>query len=210
MKNKGLLICFTGIDGSGKTTLAKSLEASLKDSRKSCKYFWCGWRKFETPLFKSIVMMTKNLAKNKKIIIRQPSSNNFLFYVAWLDYFVRVFPNLLVSLYRYDVVIVDRYIYDIIIGFSMNAKSSRGEMNNTTEFFSLFPKPSIIFFIDLPIELAYARKDDIPSVNYLSQRKTMYLELLKNYQNKTIVLDGIKSKKELTDTIFEIVMGVVK
>jgi thymidylate kinase len=208
---KGIFICFTGIDGSGKTTLTKSLEESLNDSGLSCKYSWCGWRRFETPLFKPIATLVKKFSKNKRRMDDKPASppmhNSLLFYAAWLDYVLRVFPSLLISLYKYDVVIVDRYIYDIVVGFSVNTGSNKKrKMNRILKSFSLFPKPNIVFFIDVPPELAYARKDDIPSVDYLSQQKTIYLELLKKYKNKTVILDGTKSKKELVNTIFETVM----
>lgn len=206
---KGLLICFTGTDGTGKTTLAKSLEKSIKNSGISCKYIWGGWRGFESFLFKPIanIIRKKRSSEEKSITMPMPIQNNFLFsYAAWFDYFLRVFPNLLISLCRYDLVILDRYVYDVAIGSSINTKKDSEKL--LRRFFNIFPKPDITFLIDIPEEIAYTRKDDIPSVEYLYQQKRIYLKLLKKDDAK--ILDGIKNKEELLDIVFKDVKGVLK
>ena len=209
MKNKGIFICFTGTDGTGKTTLAKSLEESIKNSGSSCKYIWGGWRGFESFLFKPIVniIRKKRNSEEKSVTMPRPMQNNFLFsYAAWFDYFLRVFPNLLISLYKYDLIILDRYVYDVAIGFSINTKKDGEKL--LRRFFYIFPEPDITFLIDVPEEIAYSRKDDIPSVEYLYQQKRIYSKLLRKDDAK--VLDGLKNKEELLDIVFKDVKEVLK
>lgn len=197
---EALIVCFTGMDGTGKTTLAKSLEKSIKNSGISCKYIWCGWKGFESFLFSPIAKIIRNNRESKGGARMRGASiqNNLLFtYAAWLDYFLRIFPNLLVSLYKYDLIILDRYIYDVAIGFSINTDREGKEL--LRRFFYIFPKPDITFLIDVPEEVAYTRKDDIPSIEYIAKQRAMYLKLLEEYNIH--VLDGTKSKEELLSVV---------
>jgi len=206
---EALIVCFTGMDGTGKTTLAKSLKESMKNTGISCKYIWGGWRGFESFLFSPITKIIRNNRESKGGARMRGASiqNNLLFtYAAWLDYFLRIFPNLLVSLYKYDLIILDRYIYDVAIGFSINTQKEGEKL--LRRFFNIFPKPDITFLIDVPEEVAYTRKDDIPSVEYLYQQKRIYSKLLKKEDAK--VLDGLKDTEELLDIVFKDVKEVLK
>jgi len=200
MKSRAILICFTGIDGTGKTTLAKSLEESLEDSGISSKYLWGGWRGFESFLFSQVAkFMRENREARWGAGMRSINiQNNFIFtYAAWIDYFLRVFPNLLKSLYKYDLVILDRYVYDVAIGFSINTKNDCEKL--LRRFFYIFPKPDTTFLIDVPEEVAYTRKDDIPSVEYLHEKRKIYKKIGDEFE--MIGLDGTKSLRELNEKI---------
>ena len=195
---RGTLICFIGVDGSGKTTLARSLERHLKDSGKSCKYIWCGWRGFESFLFKPIVKIIKKIIYNSGKYGPNPKTNvNTLSYFALVDYLLRVLPDVFLSLCRYDYVIADRYIYDVSVGFS--SLRGKSKTNLFKRIFWLFPKPDIVFFIDIPEHIAYTRKGDVPSVDYLAKQRAMYLKLIEEYDIR--VLDGTKSKEELLNVV---------
>ena len=206
---KGAFICFTGMDGTGKTTLAKSLEESIKNSGISCKYIWGGWRGFESFLFSPIAKIIRNNRESKGGACMRGASiqNNLLFtYAAWLDYFLRIFPNLLISLYKYDLIILDRYIYDVAIGFSINTDREGKEL--LRRFFYIFPKPDITFLIDVPEEVAYTRKDDITSVEYLHEKRKMYKKIEGEFE--MVILDGSKSLDDLKNSIQKEVFVKVK
>lgn len=200
---KATLICFNGIDGSGKTTVSKSLKSTLEKMNISCKYYWCGWRGFESWAFKPMISLIKGASKigNSSIESNKISTCNrripAFSYFAILDYILRVLPNILFSLYRYEIVIADRYIYDVIVGFSVFNK--RNEKFVFKALTSLFPKPDIIFFIEVPDDLAFSRKDDVPSVEYLTKQKVVYSKYLKGPAIK--VIDGTKTKDEILNIV---------
>ena len=204
---RGIFVCFTGVDGSGKTTLARHLEKHLKDSKKSCKYIWCGWKGFESFLFKPIASIIRRNSGNKPISTYS-LENNFLFdYIAWLDYSLRVFPRLFLAIHMYNLVILDRYVYDVVVNFSLNSKKDSKKL--LKNFFRIFPEPDVTFLIDVPEEIAYKRKDDIPSFEYLSIQRKYYLKLPKHHTNVR-VLDGNRSKEELMYIVIKEVEGLVK
>ena len=48
---------------------------------------------------------------------------------------------------------------------------------------SLIPKDSRLIVIDVDESIAYNRKHDIPSINYLKERRKLYLTLAKNIKH---------------------------
>ncbi|MBI5049489.1 MAG: hypothetical protein HZC11_01090 [Nitrospirae bacterium] len=46
-----------------------------------------------------------------------------------------------------------------------------------------FPQPDIVMYIDCPEDIAFSRKDDIntPNVEYLRERRELYLKLADKY-----------------------------
>ena len=59
----------------------------------------------------------------------------------------------------------------------------------------LFPKPDILFFVDVPEEIAFSRKDDVPSIEYLSDRRHIFAKIASIFNMKK--LDGSKKIEEL-------------
>lgn len=196
---KGLLICFAGVDGSGKTTLARSLEDYLKKSGLLCKYVWCGWRGFESFLFGPFARLIKTHYERGGTFNRLTKTAPFSSF-ATFDYILRVFPSILVSLYRYDVVIADRYVYDLLVGLAVTS----GKKNpHIQKLLNLLPKPDITFYIDISEELAYSRKNDISSPNYLSKQKKIYPKIFENYNTIVKIIEGTKNKEELLKIVLE-------
>lgn len=196
---KGIFICFTGTDGSGKTTHAKNLNKYIKNSGKSCNYIWCGWRCFDSFLFRPIVKFVKNICGHKKEEhgtnkYSEANSNIILGYFTMIDYILKTLPSMLSSLYRYDYVIADRFIYDVMVGFSISYKKI-----NIKRFFWIFPRPDIIFFIDTPEYVAYNRKGDIPSIEYLYRQKSIYQKLFDEYD--MLRIDGTKNIEDISNMI---------
>lgn len=200
---KATLICFNGIDGSGKTTISKSFKNASEKLNISCKYYWCGWRGFESWLFKPIISIIKKTSKTRTSSLESnklPALNSKIpafSYFAILDYVLRALPNILFSLYRYEIVITDRYIYDVIVGFSVFNKKNEKFVFKVLTY--LFPKPDIIFLIEVPDNIAFSRKDDVPSIEYLTKQKVVYSKCLKGLTTK--VIDGTKNKDEILNIV---------
>lgn len=206
-----VLACFTGIDGSGKTTVAKTLQKSLSQAGISSTYIWCGWRGFESWLFKPFAAITKNAMIKRGNERRVASAHEripFFDYLTWLDYFVRVCPALVVSSLTSTILVVDRYVYDVIQELHGEDTKSR---RMVTWLMELFPQPTVVFYIKVPPEVAYARKDDIPSVEFLLRSDEEKQKMLKELSaNRVIVLDGTRTVHELTQDAFKIVTALVK
>ena len=206
-----VLACFMGIDGSGKTTVARSLHESLTSAGISSTYLWCGWRGFESWLFKPFASQTKNAMTRRgseEIIASAHDKIPFFDWFTWLDYFMRVCPLLVASLLKNTIVVADRYVYDVILD------PSRSDGSKSYRFvvwlFKLFPQPAIIFYVKVPPELAFARKDDIPSLEFLRQSDEEKQKLIAQLPvDQVITLDGTRTVQELTEEAFRITTALI-
>ena len=205
-----VLACFMGIDGSGKTTVARSLHESLTNAGISSTYLWCGWRGFESWLFKPFAAQTKYAMTrrgNEEGIASAHEKIHFFDLLRWFDYFIRVCPALIASLLKNTIVIADRYAYDVILEIRSDGSKSH---RLVVWLLQLFPEPAIIFYIKVPPELAFARKNDIPSLEFSCENDEEIQRLLKELPvDHVVTLDGTRSVKELTEDALKIAMQIV-
>jgi dTMP kinase len=199
-----------GIDGSGKTTVARSLHESLTSAGISSAYLWCGWRGFESWLFKPFASQTKNAMTRRgseELIASAHYKIPFFDWFTWLDYFVRVCPLLVASLLTNTIVVADRYVYDVIL--TLHADGSKS-YRLVVWLFKLFPQPTIIFYVKVPPELAFARKDDIPSLEFLRRSDDEKRKLIAQLPvDQVITLDGTRTVQELTEEAFSITTALI-
>lgn len=197
-RTRGLLICFTGIDGSGKTTLARMLVDAMRESGVRITYTWCGWRRFESPLLMPLAWAVKRLLFGRK----HDGSNHGLMggvrnpiycYLILLDYLFSSLLKVRIPLWLGHNIVSDRYAYDMMAGPLVNYDLARRVVVN------LLPKPDLVFLVDLPEEIAYQRKDDVPSIEYLKKQRGVYLEIGKGFG--MTVLDGAEQLAELRKTV---------
>ncbi len=202
----GYFICIVGIDGSGKTTLANRTIKTFSD-RLSLKYIYCGWRQFDSFIFRYIVKVLKKFRSTKslnayKFTTRIPKTRNkelFKFFVL-TDYYITIISRLTVPLIFGTNIISDRYFYDVFINTGLDLKESNNEiMASISKWSHLFPKPDIIFLIDVPVEISYLRKNDIPYKNYLSKHRKLFQDISKSYD--VVLLDGTLPLEKLEKLI---------
>ncbi|MGD8627857.1 MAG: hypothetical protein PVH52_02120 [bacterium] len=76
------------------------------------------------------------------------------------------------------VVILDRYVYDSLIDIDSAFGSGGTEAVKMMDssLLGLFPRPDMVFLLEIPPEEAMKRKDDIPSMAYLEERHGLYLK----------------------------------
>lgn len=212
------VICFVGIDGSGKTTLAKNLVKTMAHEGIQYKYVY---GRLEPFILKPFIMIGRRIflrgndmfedykqyssAKNHAI-----KHHSFLFtfyrYVLLLDYFLQMLFRVRLPFMLGKKIVCDRYVYDTVItDLSVDMNYSGYEIRNLIKrFFYIAPKPDLAFLIDLPEEIAFQRKDDTPSIEYLKERRHVYLDV--GREEGMSVLDGSIDLTEIKNLITEEVL----
>ncbi|MBL7124592.1 MAG: hypothetical protein ISS51_00650 [Dehalococcoidales bacterium] len=208
-KTKGFFICFTGMDGSGKTTLARELVVMLREKGIECKYIYARFSPF---ILKPFMLMGKWLflrgkdfykaypeySSTKRRAIQKHSLLSRAYrQIMLLDYSLQVFLKVRLPLFLGRNIICDRYLYDTVI---TDLAPDMGYAEDRiiallTSMLRFFPKPDTTFLIDLREEIAYQRKDDIPSLEYLKERRNTYLNI--GRKHNMVVLDGTRPIDEL-------------
>lgn len=208
------LICLIGIDGSGKTTLAKALAEETKKSGLNYKYVWGNAQPiFLLPLRKlahltvlrNVDMKKENDRYDK---VKEDVSTKYCF-LLWIysrvllfDYVIWLFFKVKLPLFLGKKVICDRYIYDVAISLYFLNKSYFADIEKTiNKLFNYFPKPELLYLIDVPVAVAFKRKNDIPSLAYLENRKIIYTKLSNAFNVSK--LNGENSIEDLVKTIIQ-------
>ena len=217
---KNFFVCFTGMDGSGKTTQAETLIEEMKKKGFVAKY---AWNRFEgrmlmpfTAIMKMIFFRGKDAIDNpaefygtKKRLLRNHILSIGYQYFLLFDYFFQILFRVRIPLIMGKNIVCDRYVYDIIVDLLVDFNNSEEKAKTILKnLLYLFPKPDLIFLIDVPEEIAYRRKDDTPSIEYLRERRNIYLNIGKEYG--MVILDGSKRLKELEGLIRKEVFGMAR
>ena len=207
---KGQIICFTGIDGSGKTTQAKKLLNALKEKNIDAIY---SWTRREPYLIKPIVALVKRILKEpsksegksylnikkkrKGTLFKFPLIQTIWIYVAIIDYFAKLIPQVYVPLFKGKIVICDRYVSDMIADFVANFDYNSHQIRQLLKnpLLKLFPMPDKVFYIKIPASLGYKRKSDGTSLEYLLDREKIYDFLAK--EMNMFVVDGTRDIEEI-------------
>lgn len=217
IKMSRLLICFVGIDGSGKTTIARMTEQILRRQGMQAKYVWAAYNfifmKYIVKIFKKI-FIKENIYKNYNdyiISIQKftslPLISHVYFVLISIEYMVEILFKVRLPLLLGKNVIVDRYVFDTAANLAVNLGFGTEEyMQLVNKLLKFCPMPDIIYYIDVPEEVALKRKNDIPDINYLKLRKRCYDELAKVYKiiilNNTGDIEGMKNKLTSSISLF--------
>jgi thymidylate kinase len=217
---KNSLICFIGIDGSGKTTIAKEINKKFINNDMNSIYvygrivpvfsrflMWLG-RIFILKRGKNAIFNDyENYSNQKKQIFEKSIYSKMYERILLLDHLIQIYIKIKIPLLLGKIVVCDRYIFDTIItDISINLGYSLEEsVDLIKSTFRYIPYPDFIFYIKVTEELAYSRKDDVPHINYLIERKKLYDNLEKHF--KIINLDGSKGIVEITNEAFNLITG---
>lgn len=222
---KRLLIVLTGIDGSGKTTQARMLLENFNRDGIEALYVWSRWEPFIIRPF--IRVWKKNLKKEgaeqnssdgydkmkggKRRLLENPVFRWLWLAAFFIDYGFQIFVKIRLNLIVNKLVVSDRIFYDSIIDQAINLDTKKDwliKSMNSFWFEILFPKPDLVLFIDCPGEIAFNRKEDAPNVEYLEDRRKLYLKL--SEEQGWIRLDGTLSENEIAGRIRDIVYQIVR
>jgi dTMP kinase len=212
--SKGYLIVFTGIDGSGKTTQAKLLVEELQKDGIRASYVWSRWG----PLFlRPLIDRWKNNIKRdpgtpkhtadnvkdrKQKLLRNPVLRWIWLFLFFVDYGLQIFVKVRLSLFKEQFVVCDRMHHDAIVDQAVNIGDKREWLLGSLNSFWMrifFPKPEMVMCFDCPEDIAFSRKSDTANLQYLVDRRKIYLKLAEQYG--WIKIDGTSSIEEIAHQI---------
>ncbi|AWR94590.1 dTMP kinase [Acidianus brierleyi] len=184
-----LLIALEGIDGAGKTTVAKKLFEKLHNKNVIIT---------AEPFTQDIIKMIEDNGWKNPIILTLLFAADRAIHINWI---YNQHP---------DIVILDRYIYSSIAYQSVMGIDEEW----IREVNSKFPKPTITFLIDVPIEIAIQRINKNDKFNFEEKIKLLhnvrnkYLEIAK--KDKLIIVNGQNNIETITTEIFNVVEKYLK
>ena len=193
-----MFITFEGIEGSGKSTQIKLLQASLKQEGHSVEILR---EPGTTQLGEKIrdVFLEKI---NEKV---DPMTEAFLLYASrkHLD------QNFLQEhLKNKSIVIADRYS-DATVAYQCFGKGLSEDFVQYIHEKSDLLSPDLTFYMDITAEASKARIDDreldrmeSESLDFFNKVRSGYLEIAKSNPDRIIVLDAELSVEDLQDKIF--------
>lgn len=217
---KPMLITFSGIDGSGKTSYASALVKAFENCGLKTEYIWGRvgstrssqlaskvykkvFKKYEyAPKFKNSDGRYTDFTRREKIFKKKWVST--LWHILNIFDFC-VFYNLKVrkAILSGKVVICDRYILDIIA--DMYVHSSNKKPNLILKIFSaLLPKPGTGIMLKVRPEVAYERAKEKEHIEYLHRQSNLYKQVQEPY------LKEINSEGEFRDICNTLVKDVLE
>jgi thymidylate kinase len=207
-------ICFTGIDGSGKSTLASLLVSTLRQNGIESKFVYSRYKPMLARPLLSIARLLFLHGENpfkdydryvnvRKSAFSNGAASRAYEYVMLVDYVMQVLIKVKLSLAQGITIVCDRYIYDTIINDMLDNRHSTARIETLLDkLFLILPRPNIAFLVDVPEEIAYKRKDDVPSMDYLKIRRPLFLSIASS--QGLVVLDGTQNLRRLKHDIMEV------
>lgn len=192
-----MIVCFNGIDGSGKSLQAQRLVEHLNEAGYPAVYVWNGTRapvtRWFTRLIKRMLGVTKVTAPSPvaptssskeyrsyltqtQQIFKRPLVRNIWLHKSLLEHTVEIWARVLPHLLRGRIVVCDRYIFDTVISISVLSNLNPEEVARLLRVSLWYPvpRPTNWFFLDVAAEVGFQRKDDVPDLLFLERRVPLY------------------------------------
>jgi thymidylate kinase len=184
ISSKVRLICFSGIDGSGKTVHALRTLQDLNKSDRKWRYLWFG-----TPYFISFPFMalcrflnltSRYQVTDKLIVSEHQYYRNKTIALLWpwiqfVDLLTYTFFEVWLPIWAKTSIVCDRFVHDTLIDVMADVddellpKKPVGKL-----ILRLRPKNTITFFLDVNVKDAYQRRPDVPNLRYLTRRMNLH------------------------------------
>jgi len=191
---KPLLVSFSGVDGSGKSTQIENLRSTLHAAGFETRLlaFWDDvvvGVKYRERFVHKVYKSEQGVGEPGKPVNRQ-DKNVRRWYLTVVRHLLYLADSL--SLCRVvkqarktgaDVVILDRYIYDELSNLDLRNSLSRAFVKLVQR---LAPKPDIAYLLDADPKAAYERKPEYP-VDFMKECRRSYFELASLLKTMTVI-----------------------
>lgn len=194
-------ISFSGVDGTGKTTLVKNFSKVLKDINVGTKivHFYHDNTIFKILKLLKIIKIPKMDDKYYKLTrentkkVKQKGKSLIWAFAHFIDSYLQYLFSMLNR--GGKIILFDRYLYDYLISFEyFNIK-------NYKIFTKFIPKPNIAIVVTIDPQIAHKRKPE-NTIGFFKFSEIKYKNLAKKY--KLLLLDANnKNKEELTHNLVE-------
>ena len=192
-----MLITFSGLDGSGKSTLVDYLKESLEKDNQNVAV---SHMNYDIGLYSALRFLAKKTmhrggahangkhseshapreqayegqfrSKGAKLRYKLVWNKGLRVLIYPLDVLIFLFYRFYIENVNRQVLIMDRYFYDTLV----DVTGARGSLR--LRFLSwLTPTPNLRVYLDVSPETAFARKNEY-SVDYLNDRRVSYQKLM--------------------------------
>jgi len=217
-RKRSTFICFTGMDGAGKTTLARYLSSAMGDNGLENHYVHSRLKPFisRLPMQAGMALFLRGKKKHrsygeyagrKKRLFRNRLLSQIYSLFLSVDYFFQVFFKIRVPLMRGRNIVCDRYVYDtVILDLAVDLGYSPDKTAGVIRsWLSFLPEPDLVFLLDAPEEIIFARKNDIPSLDYTREVRSLFLAVAGD--SRMVVLDSSRPVEEVAELALDKVMN---
>ena len=195
---KGILIVFEGIDGSGKSTQAEILLERLQEEDFNVVYF-------REPSKGKWGRKIKKKALHPDSLTAEEELDLFL-----KDRRENVEKNLKPALKKKRVVILDRYYYSTIAYQGAKGIDEKLIRRMNEEF---VVEPDLVFIFDIDPQKGLERIENRKNKDRLFEREDYLVkvrEIFRSFKGEKFVhIDALKSKEEISKEIQEIVLRII-
>ena len=203
----GLIIAFSGVDGSGKTTIAKRVVDRLQSQGFRVTYHHELDFILLKPIFRLAAKLVGKRVENAKARVllsaeqSRPLYSGMYYFLIWLD---NLISYLHLKLKR-GIIVHDRWPCDIPSVFSY-----RHYKNRFIEKLLLgFPRPDILILLTVPPEVAHLRKRDDPLDWHQNVEYFRVMGLRISEIARKLKYDGFIDSNRPVDQVVDDVLAVI-
>lgn len=188
-----LLISFSGLDGSGKSTQIENLQLRLAAAGLQVRLlaFWDDvvvGKKYRQGFVHKVYKSEKGIGAPGRPVKRRDKNVRawYLTAVRHLLYFidaVHLHTVVKKALRSNQVVIMDRYVYDELANLPLQNKFTRSFVKMVQR---LAPQPDLAYLLDADVEAAHLRKPEYP-VDFMHKCRAAYFRLARLLGTMTVI-----------------------
>lgn len=218
MTKRPLFVCFSGIDGSGKTTSAQGLLEYLSERGLAAKYVWLNSKPIVLSPIRRLAHKTilhdvdrqgdyqAYYLQRQSYVSKWKLARKVYYGIMLLDYILWVYWNLRHYYLSGVNIVCDRYVYDLVINLGdILGYSSEEEVRLIRFLQHVLPRPTHVLICDVDEETALRRKSDTPHLSYLKAHRPRYRHIAEAFRFP--VLDASLPVEIVTSQVRQIVEG---